>query len=90
MTDSLGTIRNLIQADDQPLAGKQHRCDDGSVWELIKDDAHGCFVRHTLSPDSGTETNDMSIEEFLALNCSSPEHAALRILLAGSPPAPTA
>lgn len=55
-----------------------YRSADGDSWELVRDTvAMRAFVRHESSRLSGGEVIDMSIEEFLNRDGSSPEHAHL-------------
>ena len=85
MTDSLSTIRNSIRRNDLDATGLPctiYVSSNGDVWELVREARPDqCMVRHTPTPSSGGQPNSMTIEQFLAVNSSGPEHAALRVLL---------
>jgi hypothetical protein len=88
MTDSLSTIRHSIMPNDESAPCQPceiYRSSNGDVWELIRAgaaDQH--MVRHTPTPSSGGQISLVTIEQFLAVKSTGPEHAALRILLRAS------
>ena len=85
MTDSLRIIHNLIDDKvEKPLSQVDdvYRSSNGDVWQLIREASpQRCLVRHTSNASSGGAVSEMSVEAFLALNGSGPEHGALRLLL---------
>lgn len=90
MTDSLSTIRHLIDRPDAGPPGQPtefYRSSNGDVWELLRPSAQGhCMVRHTPAPASGGQPSLVTLEAFFAVNSHGPEHGALRILLPGTGP----
>ena len=85
MTDSLSIIYRLI--DDkvgEPTSQLDHiyQSSNGDLWQLVREKSpKHCLVRHTPNVASGGAVSDMSVEAFLAINGSGPEHEALRLLL---------
>lgn len=85
MTDSLSIIHHLIDNTAQAPSDQAtpiYRNLNGDSWELIQDPPNGrMLVRHTSGASAGGAASEMSVEEFLAVNASGPEHGALRLLL---------
>lgn len=85
MTDSLRIIHNLIDDKVGKPVSQVHdvyRSSNGDVWQLVREALpHQCLVRHTSNASSGGAVSEMSVEAFLAINGSGPEHGALRLLL---------
>ena len=85
MTDSLSIIHRLI--DDkvgEPTSQVDHvyQSSNGDLWQLVREaSSKQCLVRHTYNASLGGAVSEMSVEAFLALNGSGPEHGALRLLL---------
>ena len=89
MTDSLSTIRHLIDPSE-PLATEIYRCPKGNVWELVRVRGEDrSMVRCTPGTGAGQPPTLVSVEEFLAVQSAGPEHAALRILLTATGSAET-
>ncbi|MDT7951108.1 MAG: hypothetical protein RQ966_06335 [Acetobacteraceae bacterium] len=90
MTDSLSVLRHLVDRPDASSTGQStefYRSSNGDLWELLRASAEAqCMVRHTPAPASGGQPSLVTLEAFLAVNCGSPEHGALRILLPGTRP----
>ena len=58
------------------------RSSNGNHWSLMHDRASGRrFVRHEANPSSGGHISDIELSDFLSVEGSGPEHAALRRLL---------
>lgn len=85
LTDSLSIIQRLINDEvGEPASQVDHvyRSSNGDLWQLVRETSpKRCLVRHTSTSSSGGAMSEMSVEEFLALNGSGPEHGALRLLL---------
>ena len=59
-----------------------YRSSNGDRWILIRDTSTGrAGVRHEPNPSSGGRVTDMDVEEFLRVDGSGPEFAALRQIL---------
>jgi len=59
-----------------------YRSANGDRWSLLTDTSSGRkFVRHQANPSSGGHVTDTDVEDFLAVDGSGPEFAALRSLL---------
>ncbi len=59
-----------------------YRSSNGDRWELLRDTETGAVVvRHTPNPASGGRATDTSVDDFLSVDGSGPEYAALRRLL---------
>ena len=86
MTDSLSGLHHLIDDPDNEDRWRSddiYRSSNGDVWRLLRDvSSTRAFVRHTSNQSSGGSVHDVTVEEFLAVNGSGPEHGALQILLA--------
>ena len=81
MTDTLSAVHHLL---DQQAEGTReiYRSSNGDTWQLVRDvGSNSSMVRHTANLSSGGKVTDLSVEQFLAINCHGPEHAALRVLL---------
>lgn len=89
MTDSLSIIHHLIDGGAKTPADpaeQVYRSGNGDVWQLVRASPAGpASVRHTANAASGGAVSELSVEEFLAINGSGPEHGALRILLGRVP-----
>ncbi|MGI4796721.1 MAG: hypothetical protein ACRYG8_22220 [Janthinobacterium lividum] len=85
MTDSLSIIHHLIDDKVGKTASQVddiYRSSNGDLWQLVRETSpNQCLVRHTPNLSSGGAVSDMSVNEFLAINGSGPEHGALRLLL---------
>lgn len=85
MTDSLSAIHHLLDDATEGTASPVddvYRSSNGDLWQLVRDAPGGrMLVRHTPNASSGGAASEMSVEEFLAINGSGPEHEALRLLL---------
>ena len=61
-----------------------YRSSNGDTWHLLRNTISGSMlVRHASNPSSGGQTQDESVEDFLAKDRRGPEHSALRTLLSG-------
>ena len=59
-----------------------YRSSNGDRWQLIGTaDPTSQFVRHIANPSSGGQTTDTTVADFLSIDGSGPEFAALRRLL---------
>jgi hypothetical protein len=59
-----------------------HRSSNGDRWRLVRETSSGRqFVRHEPNPSSGGRVTDTAVDEFLSVDGSGPEYAALRRLL---------
>jgi len=85
VTDSLSAIHHLIDDTAGKPAGEVdhiYRSSNGDLWQLVREaSSRGQLVRHTSNLSSGGAVSETSVEEFLAINGSGPEHEALRLLL---------
>jgi len=84
VTDSLSAIHHLIDDTAGTPNGEVdhiYRSSNGDLWQLIRASGCGHLVRHTPDLSSGGAVSETSVEEFLAVNASGPEHEALRLLL---------
>lgn len=85
MTDSLSIIHHLIDdkaGEPASQVDDVYRSSNGDVWQLVREaSTNRSLVRHTSNASLGGTVSDMSVEEFLAINGSGPEHEALRLLL---------
>ena len=85
MTDSLSAIHHLIDnaaAEPASQVDDVYRSSNGDFWQLVRHASiDRVLVRHTPNPSSGGAVSEVSVEEFLAVNASGPEHGALRLLL---------
>jgi hypothetical protein len=64
------------------LSDDIYRSSNGDRWRLIRDISSGrVFVRHEPNLASGARVTDTDVEEFLSVDGSGPEYAALRRLL---------
>jgi hypothetical protein len=60
-----------------------YRSSNGDRWQLIHDGPTGRYaVRHEPNLASGGQATETSVDEFLARSGSSPQHEALRAMLA--------
>ena len=85
MTDSLACIHHLIEDTAEKPTNQIddiYRSSSDDLWQLIRQASTGrILVRHTPNASSGGVMSEVSVEEFLAINGSGPEHGALRLLL---------
>ena len=59
-----------------------YRSSNGDLWQLVRESPTGLIlVRHTPNVSSGGAPSEVTVEEFLAIDGSGPEHGALRMLL---------
>jgi hypothetical protein len=59
-----------------------YRSSNGDRWRLIRDSESGrALVRHEPNPSSGGRPTDTDVDEFLSVDGSGPEFAALRRIL---------
>ena len=59
-----------------------YRSSNGDSWKLVRnDDPPATFVRHEPNPSSGGRTTDTNVADFLSVDGSGPEYAALRLIL---------
>ena len=59
-----------------------YRSSNGDRWQLVRGtEAARMFVRHIPNPSSGGQPTDTAVADFLSINGTGPEHAALRRLL---------
>jgi hypothetical protein len=59
-----------------------YRSSNGDRWRLIRDTGSGCqFVRHEPNSSSGGRVTDTDVDDFLSVDGTGPEFAALRRLL---------
>jgi hypothetical protein len=59
-----------------------YRSSNGDRWRLIRDSESGqALVRHEPNPSSGGRPTDTDVDEFLTVDGSGPEFAALRRIL---------
>jgi hypothetical protein len=59
-----------------------YRSSNGDRWRLIRDSGSGRqFVRHEPNPSSGGLATDTDVDDFLSVDGTGPEFAALRRLL---------
>ena len=64
------------------LAEDANRSSNADQWLLVRDTIPGRpFVRHEPNLSSGGRVTDLAIEEFLDRGGSSPQNAAVRLLL---------
>ena len=62
-----------------------YRSSNGDRWLLVGNtDPTSQFVRHIANPSSGGQTTDTTVADFLSIDGSGPEFAALRRLLQSS------
>lgn len=85
MTDSLSIIYHLIDdmtAKPASQIDEVYRSSNGDLWQLVREASpKRCVIRHTPNVSSEGAVSEMSIEAFLAINGSGPDHGALRLLL---------
>ena len=85
MTDSLSIVHHLIDgmaANPASQLNEVYRSSSGDLWQLVRDTStNRILIRHTPNVSSGGTVSEMSVEKFLAINGSGPEHGALRLLL---------
>jgi hypothetical protein len=63
-----------------------YRSSNGDRWRLIRDSESGrALVRHEPNPSSGGRPTDTDVDEFLTVDGSGPEFAALRRILNTDP-----
>lgn len=59
-----------------------YRSSNGDRWQLVgTTDPASQYVRHIANPSSGGQTTDTTVADFLSIDGSGPEFAALRRLL---------
>jgi hypothetical protein len=64
-----------------------YRSSNGDCWKLIRDTSSGrAVIRHEPNSASGGNATDTDVEDFLKIDGSGPEFAALRRLLDRPPP----
>ena len=64
------------------LTRQIYRSANGDRWSLLTDTSTGRkFVRHEANPSSGGHVTDTDVDDFLAVDGSGPEFAALRSLI---------
>ena len=84
MTDTLSTVHHALE---RQTGGTReiYRSSNGDTWQLVREVSANFLVRHTANLSSGGKVTDLSVEQFLAVNCHGPEHEALRVLLGTLP-----
>ena len=60
-----------------------YRSSNGDRWQLVGTSDPACLlVRHTPNASSGGQTSEITVADFLSIDGSGPEYAALRRHLA--------